>query len=123
MALAQTRGVEQPAITHAMRITMSEPNFGRLRLYNAGMGVLHAVQGAAVLLLSCGLGMVACGMLCDRLCVRRPRLRPALAAAFSSCSADTVRRQFAASGPLQPAARAALWPTSSARSRGCRRGS
>ena len=31
---------------------MSEPNLGRLRLYNAGMGVLHAVQGLAVLLLS-----------------------------------------------------------------------
>ena len=25
---------------------------GRLRLYNAGMGLLHAVQGVAVLLLS-----------------------------------------------------------------------
>ena len=31
---------------------MAEPTMGRLRLYNAVMGVLHAVQGAAVLLLS-----------------------------------------------------------------------
>lgn len=31
---------------------MAEPGTGRLRLYNAAMGVLHAVQGVAVLVLS-----------------------------------------------------------------------
>jgi hypothetical protein len=31
---------------------MAEPSMGRLRLYNAVMGVLHAVQGIAVVLLS-----------------------------------------------------------------------
>ena len=31
---------------------MTEPSMGRLRLYNAVMGVLHAVQGIAVVLLS-----------------------------------------------------------------------
>jgi hypothetical protein len=31
---------------------MTEPHYGRLRLYNVGMGVLHALQGAAVLALS-----------------------------------------------------------------------
>jgi voltage-gated potassium channel len=31
---------------------MTEPSYGRLRLYNLGMGALHALQGVAVLVLS-----------------------------------------------------------------------
>lgn len=47
-----------------------------------GLAPDKAAGIAAFLLLSCGVGMVVCGALSDRLCGRRPELAPRLAAAF-----------------------------------------
>jgi predicted MFS family arabinose efflux permease len=52
---------------------------------NRSQGLAPGVAAAAAagLLLSAGVGMVACGALSDRICARRPHLRPWLASAFA----------------------------------------
>ena len=47
-----------------------------------GLSPAAAAGAAAGLLLSAGVGMVVCGVVADRLCALRPRLRPMLAAAY-----------------------------------------
>jgi sugar phosphate permease len=52
---------------------------------NRAQGLTPGVAAAAAagLMLSAGVGMVACGALSDRLCAGRPHLRPWLASAFA----------------------------------------
>jgi len=47
-----------------------------------GLSPSAAAAAAAGLLLSAGVGMVVCGVVADRLCALRPRLRPMLAASY-----------------------------------------
>jgi MFS family permease len=67
-----------------------------------GLPPSKAAVAAAILLLSCGVGMVACGMLNDRLCAKRPALRSRLAAAFCVITFVFLQSAFLLpAGPLQ----------------------
>lgn len=67
-----------------------------------GLDASRAGAGAAVMVLSCGAGMILCGMLSDRLARGQANRKVALAAGFAICAALLLGSAFVLSpGPLQ----------------------